>query len=106
MVSKDSLALYSKSLGVDDGTLHFSARQQDCLATASKSGAALSGTLLGWLLWVVPLRCCADGECAPLQVGVNASAEVILDRLIRSDTASAFNITTQDVNVTGTPKHP
>lgn len=36
-----------------------------------------------------------------LQVGVNASSRLILERLVRSDTATAFNITSRDVNVTG-----
>ena len=36
-----------------------------------------------------------------LQVGVNASSRIILEQLVRSDTAAAFNITSRDVNVTG-----
>jgi len=32
-----------------------------------------------------------------VQVGVNASSTVILERLIRSDTATAFNITSRYV---------
>lgn len=35
------------------------------------------------------------------QVGVNASSVMILEHLIRADTASAFNISVGDVNVTG-----
>ncbi|KAK9917087.1 hypothetical protein WJX75_000778 [Coccomyxa subellipsoidea] len=35
------------------------------------------------------------------KVGVNASSVAILEHLIRSDTASAFNISVGDVNVTG-----
>jgi hypothetical protein len=35
------------------------------------------------------------------QVGVNASSVAILEHLIRADTASAFNISVGDVNVTG-----
>ena len=35
-----------------------------------------------------------------VQVGVNASAESVLDQLIASDTAMAFNISEGDVNVT------
>ena len=41
----------------------------------------------------------ADPRHAP-QVGVNASADKVLDQLIASDTANAFNISLQDVNVT------
>ena len=36
-----------------------------------------------------------------VQVGVNASSTIILERLIGLDTATAFNITSRDVNVTG-----
>ena len=36
-----------------------------------------------------------------VQVGVNASSQAILEHLIRADTASAFNISVGDVNVTG-----
>lgn len=32
---------------------------------------------------------------------MNASSQIILERLVRSDTATAFNITARDVNVTG-----
>lgn len=35
------------------------------------------------------------------QVGVNASSRAILERLVRADTASAFNISVGDVKVTG-----
>jgi hypothetical protein len=35
------------------------------------------------------------------QVGVNASSQAILEALVRTDTASAFNISVGDVNVTG-----
>lgn len=35
------------------------------------------------------------------QVGVNASSVAILEHLVRADTASAFNISVGDVNVTG-----
>ena len=45
--------------------------------------------------------CFFDRVFVCCQVGVNASSQVILERLIRSDTAAAFNITAQDVNVTG-----
>ena len=41
----------------------------------------------------------ADMRHGP-QVGVNASADKVLDQLIASDTANAFNISLQDVNVT------
>lgn len=34
-------------------------------------------------------------------MGVNASSTLILERLVCSDTATAFNITSRDVNVTG-----
>ncbi len=34
-------------------------------------------------------------------MGVNASSQLILERLVQSDTATAFNITSRDVNVTG-----
>lgn len=36
-----------------------------------------------------------------VQVGVNASSRAILERLVRADTASAFNISVGDVKVTG-----
>ncbi|KAK9837118.1 hypothetical protein WJX81_003998 [Elliptochloris bilobata] len=39
-------------------------------------------------------------DIAP-KVGVNASSRVILERLVRADTASAFNISVGDVKVTG-----
>ena len=34
-------------------------------------------------------------------MGVNASSVAILEHLVRTDTASAFNISVGDVNVTG-----
>ena len=66
----------------------------------------MKGPFFGWICGAVLTGrvCRADRGCAPLQVGVNASSEVILDRLIRFDTASAFNITAEDVNVTGPEK--
>ena len=36
-----------------------------------------------------------------MQVGVNASSQDVLQHLIKADTASAFNISVGDVNVTG-----
>ena len=36
-----------------------------------------------------------------VQVGVNASSQDVLQHLIKADTASAFNISVGDVNVTG-----
>ena len=36
-----------------------------------------------------------------LQAGVNASSEQVLEWLVRADTASAFNISLRDVNITG-----
>lgn len=41
------------------------------------------------------------GGPACAQVGVNASSQAVLEHLIRADTASAFNISVGDVNVTG-----
>ena len=38
---------------------------------------------------------------AHVQVGVNASSQDVLQHLIKADTASAFNISVGDVNVTG-----
>lgn len=42
-----------------------------------------------------------DRYSCPLQVGVNASSQDVLQHLIKADTASAFNISVGDVNVTG-----
>ena len=42
-----------------------------------------------------------DRYRCPLQVGVNASSQDVLQHLIKADTASAFNISVGDVNVTG-----
>lgn len=44
---------------------------------------------------------CTPRRTFARQVGVNASSRNILEQLIRSDTAAAFNITSRDVNVTG-----
>lgn len=36
-----------------------------------------------------------------MQAGVNATGEQVLEWLVRADTADAFNISLQDVSITG-----
>lgn len=36
-----------------------------------------------------------------MQAGVNASSQQVLEWLVKADTASAFNISFEDVSVTG-----
>ena len=40
-------------------------------------------------------------SCAGVQAGVNASSQQVLEWLVKADTASAFNISFEDVSVTG-----